>query len=67
MTDPLLGCTRPPAYALRADLLRAVGADPLDDAPTATVADADALRAAYVAFLTARLATRQWLPTGVDA
>jgi len=28
---------------------------------------ADAVRAAYVAFLTARLGTRQWLPVGVSA
>ena len=29
--------------------------------------DPDAVRAAYAAFLTARLATRQWLPAGVSA
>ncbi len=32
LTDPTLGSTRPAAYAVREGLLRAVGADPHDDA-----------------------------------
>ena len=50
LTDPVLGSTRPTAHVLRAGLLRAVGADPEDPAPTATVAEdraADALRVEY--------------------
>ncbi|WP_182526480.1 bifunctional [glutamine synthetase] adenylyltransferase/[glutamine synthetase]-adenylyl-L-tyrosine phosphorylase [Nocardioides dongkuii] len=60
LTDPTLGSTRPPAYALREDLLRAVGADPADPAPVATVPDAqavDALRVEYRRLLL-RLAAR---------
>ena len=60
LTDPTLGSTRPPAYALRADLLRVVGADPRDEAPVATVPDAqavDALRVEYRRVLL-RLAAR---------
>ncbi len=33
LTDPTLGSTRPAAYAVRAGLLRAVGADPDDRRP----------------------------------
>ncbi|MBD8869914.1 bifunctional [glutamine synthetase] adenylyltransferase/[glutamine synthetase]-adenylyl-L-tyrosine phosphorylase [Nocardioides donggukensis] len=50
LTDPDLGSTRPAAYAVRACLLRAVGADPDADAPVATVPDReakDALRVEY--------------------
>ena len=50
LTDPSLGSTRPAAYALRADLLRAVGADPDAEEPTATLPDeeaVDALRVEY--------------------
>ena len=36
LTDPSLGSTRPAAYAVRAGLLRAVGADPADPMPTAS-------------------------------
>jgi glutamate-ammonia-ligase adenylyltransferase len=43
LTDSALGSTRPPAYALRADLLRAVGADPADDEPHSSKPDADAV------------------------
>ncbi|MCW2791825.1 MAG: (Glutamate--ammonia-ligase) adenylyltransferase, partial [Nocardioides sp.] len=60
LTDPELGSTRPPAYVLRADLLRAVGADPADPLPTATLPDAaalDALRVEYRRVLL-RLAAR---------
>ena len=60
LTDPLLGSTRPAAFALRADLLRAVGADPDDPAPTATVADDEAMVALRVEYRRAllRLAAR---------
>jgi glutamate-ammonia-ligase adenylyltransferase len=60
LTDPLLGSTRPPAYAVRADLIRAVGGDPDDATPTATLADpvaCDALRVEYRRILL-RLAAR---------
>jgi glutamate-ammonia-ligase adenylyltransferase len=60
LTDPTLGSTRPAAYAVRAGLLRAVGADPEAAAPTATIADAeavDALRVEYRRVLL-RLAAR---------
>ena len=43
LTDPTLGTTRAPAFAVRAGLLRAVGADPDDPAPTATVPESEAL------------------------
>ena len=35
LTDPTLGSTRPPAFAIREGLLRAVGADPADALPAA--------------------------------
>ncbi|HEY3531432.1 MAG TPA: bifunctional [glutamine synthetase] adenylyltransferase/[glutamine synthetase]-adenylyl-L-tyrosine phosphorylase [Nocardioides sp.] len=60
LADPFLGSTRPAAYAVRADLMRAVGADPASDAPTATTSEAeavDALRVEYRRLLT-RLAAR---------
>jgi glutamate-ammonia-ligase adenylyltransferase len=60
LTDPLLGSTRPTAHAVRAGLLRAVGADPGDAAPVATLPGteaADALRVEYRRVLT-RLAAR---------
>ncbi|GAA4107761.1 bifunctional [glutamine synthetase] adenylyltransferase/[glutamine synthetase]-adenylyl-L-tyrosine phosphorylase [Nocardioides fonticola] len=50
LTDPVLGSTRPTRASLRADLLMAVGADPRDDEPVATLPDAlalDALRVEY--------------------
>ena len=46
LTDPTLGSTRPAAYAVRERLLAAVGADPHDRAPVATVPDAEARRRA---------------------
>ena len=55
LTDPTLGCTRPAAYAMRAALLRAVGADPDDEHPVSTLADpaaVDALRVEYRRWLT---------------
>ncbi len=60
LADPFLGSTRPAAYAVRAALLRAVGAAPDDEAPTATLPDreaVDALRVEYRRVLT-RLAAR---------
>ena len=50
LSEPTLATTRAPAFALRADLLRAVGADPADASPTATLDDeeaVDALRVEY--------------------
>src|SRR4051794_13477507 len=50
LTDPTLGSTRAPAYAMREELLRAVGADPQDPAPVASLGRAaalDALRVEY--------------------
>ncbi|GAA2113704.1 bifunctional [glutamine synthetase] adenylyltransferase/[glutamine synthetase]-adenylyl-L-tyrosine phosphorylase [Nocardioides bigeumensis] len=60
LTDPELGSTRPAAYAVRAGLLRAVGADPQDQAPTATKPDAEALDALRVEYrrVLLRLASR---------
>ena len=60
LTDPTLGSTRSPAFALRADLLGAVGADPRHAAPTSCIDDAvavDALRVEYRRHLL-RLAAR---------
>ena len=60
LTDPTLGSTRPPAYVLREGLLRAVGADPHDPVPVATLTHAaslDALRVEYRRVLL-RLASR---------
>ncbi len=60
LTDPALGSTRPAAYAVRGDLLRAVGADPHATAPVASGDDArcvDALRVEYRRLLL-RLAAR---------
>ncbi|WP_244928860.1 bifunctional [glutamine synthetase] adenylyltransferase/[glutamine synthetase]-adenylyl-L-tyrosine phosphorylase [Nocardioides sp. W7] len=60
LTDPTLGSTRPAAFALREHLLRVVGADPHDPAPTATVPDGDAVDALRVEYrrLLLRLAAR---------
>jgi glutamate-ammonia-ligase adenylyltransferase len=60
LTDPALGSTRVPAYAMREELLRAVGADPHHPTPVATLdqrAATDALRVAYRRILL-RLASR---------
>lgn len=60
LQDPQLGSTRPPASALRADLVRAVGGDPTDHSPVATLPDAQALDALRVEYrrLLLRLAAR---------
>ncbi|MGZ5404519.1 MAG: bifunctional [glutamine synthetase] adenylyltransferase/[glutamine synthetase]-adenylyl-L-tyrosine phosphorylase, partial [Nocardioides sp.] len=60
LTDPTLGSTRAAAFAVRAGLLTAVGADPADAEPVATLPDAaalDALRVEYRRVLL-RLAAR---------
>jgi glutamate-ammonia-ligase adenylyltransferase len=60
LADPALGSTRPAAWAIRAGLLAAVGADPGDPEPVATLPDAaavDALRVEYRRVLL-RLAAR---------
>lgn len=60
LTDPALGSTRPAAYAVRAGLLAAVGADPTSAVPVAEGPDAacvDALRVEYRRLLL-RLASR---------
>ena len=60
LTDPTLGSTRPPAYAVRASLLAAVGADPDHASPRTGLADreaVDALRVEYRRILL-RLASR---------
>ncbi|HWJ66489.1 MAG TPA: bifunctional glutamine-synthetase adenylyltransferase/deadenyltransferase, partial [Nocardioides sp.] len=60
LQDPELGSTRPAAWALRAGLLAAVGADPQAAVPVATVPDreaVDALRVEYRRVLL-RLAAR---------
>jgi glutamate-ammonia-ligase adenylyltransferase len=48
LTDATLGSTRPAAYAVRAALLTSVGADPLAEAPTATLPWTQALDALRV-------------------
>ena len=60
LTDPTLGSTRPPAYAVRRTLMEAVGADPMLDAPVATRPDAEALDALRVEYrrILLRLASR---------
>jgi glutamate-ammonia-ligase adenylyltransferase len=60
LTDPTLGSVRPAAYAVRAGLLEAVGADPSAEVPVATLPDeaaVDALRVEYRRVLL-RLAAR---------
>ncbi len=60
LTDPTLGSTRAPAYAMRAALLGAVGADPRARRPLSQLPDAeavDALRVEYRRWLL-RLASR---------
>ena len=50
LTDPTLGTTRPAAWAIRAALMAAVGADPDASAPVATVPDAEAVDALRVTY-----------------
>ena len=50
LTDPTLGSTRPAAYAVRAGLVAAVGADPQADAPVATLPHAEAVDALRVEY-----------------
>ena len=60
LTDPTIGTTRAPAFAIRGALLQCVGADPLTDEPVATLPDTeavDALRVNYRRILL-RLAAR---------
>lgn len=60
LTDPTLGSTRPAAYAVRAGLMAALGADPDAAEPVAALPHAeavDALRVEYRRFLL-RLASR---------
>lgn len=60
LTDPTLGSTRAPAYAVRESLLASVGADPGDQTPVSSLPDAeavDALRVEYRRVLL-RLAAR---------
>ena len=60
LTDPMLGSTRPAAFAMRTHLLNAVGADPTAPLPCADGDDAtcvDALRVEYRRLLL-RLASR---------
>ncbi|MGN6252923.1 MAG: bifunctional [glutamine synthetase] adenylyltransferase/[glutamine synthetase]-adenylyl-L-tyrosine phosphorylase [Marmoricola sp.] len=60
LTDPAMGSTRPAAYAVRASLLRAVGADPGEPRPVAALEDTAALDALRVEYrrLLLRLAAR---------
>jgi [glutamine synthetase] adenylyltransferase / [glutamine synthetase]-adenylyl-L-tyrosine phosphorylase len=50
LTDPTLGTTRPAAWAIRAALMEAVGADPHDAAPVATVPEGEAVDALRVTY-----------------
>ena len=60
LRDPTLGSTRAAGFAVKEALLRAVGADPADPAPTATLSDRDALDALRVEYrrVLLRLAAR---------
>lgn len=60
LTDPTLGSTRPPAYAVREAMLTAVGADPHADVPVAGIPDAEALDVLRVEYrrILLRLAAR---------
>lgn len=60
LTDPTLGSTRPAAFHVRARMLAAVGADPADPTPTATLPDGEAVDAMRVEYrrLLLRLAAR---------
>jgi glutamate-ammonia-ligase adenylyltransferase len=60
LTDPTLGSTRPPGFAVRERLLVAVGADPHDELPTSRMPDADAVDALRVEYrrVLLRLAAR---------
>jgi glutamate-ammonia-ligase adenylyltransferase len=60
LTDPTLGSTRPPAYAIREGLLRAVGADPAEVLPVSWLPYAEALDALRVEYrrVLLRLASR---------
>ncbi len=60
LTDPTLGSTRPAAYALRAQLVRAVGGDPAETEPTSTLDHGEAMDALRVEYrrLLLRLAAR---------
>ena len=69
LTDPTMGSTRPAAYAVRAALLTAVGADPLAEMPVASLPEQPALDALRVAYrrLLVRLAARDLAhDVGVD-
>jgi [glutamine synthetase] adenylyltransferase / [glutamine synthetase]-adenylyl-L-tyrosine phosphorylase len=50
LSDATIGSTRSPAFAVRAQLLRAVGAEPADPAPVATLGDQAALEALRVEY-----------------
>ncbi len=50
LTDPTLGTTRPAAWAIRAALMEAVGADPTAPAPVSTVPEAEAVDALRVTY-----------------
>ncbi|MCW2756832.1 MAG: (Glutamate--ammonia-ligase) adenylyltransferase, partial [Nocardioidaceae bacterium] len=69
LTDPTMGTTRPAAYAVRAGLLEAVGADPGAAEPISTLpydAGVDALRVEYYRVLL-RMASRDLAhEVGVD-
>ncbi len=60
LTDPTMGSTRPPSFAIREGLLRAVGADPTDTQPVSSLKYADALDALRVEYrrVLLRLAAR---------
>ncbi|QBR91542.1 bifunctional [glutamine synthetase] adenylyltransferase/[glutamine synthetase]-adenylyl-L-tyrosine phosphorylase [Nocardioides euryhalodurans] len=60
LTDPTLGSTRAPLFAVREGLLAAVGADPCDPMPLATLPRAEALDALRVEYrrVLLRLAAR---------
>ncbi|KAA1426426.1 bifunctional [glutamine synthetase] adenylyltransferase/[glutamine synthetase]-adenylyl-L-tyrosine phosphorylase [Nocardioides antri] len=69
LTDPTLGTSRPAAWAIRAALIEAVGADPHTPEPVATLPEAqavDALRVAYRRLLLPLAARDLTHQAGVD-
>ncbi|RYU09511.1 bifunctional [glutamine synthetase] adenylyltransferase/[glutamine synthetase]-adenylyl-L-tyrosine phosphorylase [Nocardioides iriomotensis] len=60
LTDPTLGSTRPAAFHVRGRMLEAVGADPADETPVATLPDGEAVDVLRVQYrrLLLRLAAR---------
>ena len=66
LTDPTLGSTRAPAFAVRARLVQAVGADPEADEPVASLPYGEALDALAGYFGQGRLKYRESVVEGLE-